>query len=82
MTLEAKLARIREAAATRIPPEDRAVMLRAVEDQRRSGVLERAARVGQKAPDFTLPDATNTPVRLGDLLARGPVVLSFYRGRW
>jgi hypothetical protein len=82
MTLEAKLAAIREAARTRIPPETRAIMEAAVEEQRRSGITERIARVGQPAPDFTLPDADGTPVRLGDLLAHGPVVLSFYRGRW
>lgn len=38
--------------------------------------------VGRLAPDFELPDAHGKPVRLGDLLARGPVVLSFYRGAW
>lgn len=82
MTLEARLATIREAAKTRIPPEARAVMERAVEDLRTSGAMRRVARIGQPAPDFTLPDATGGQVRLRDLLARGPVVLSFYRGRW
>lgn len=37
---------------------------------------------GQPAPLFELPDAHGTPVRLAELLARGPVVLSFYRGAW
>ena len=82
MTLEARLATIREAAKTRIPPEARAVMERAVADLRASGAMQRVARVGQPAPDFTLPDATGGQVRLRDPLARGPVVLSFYRGRW
>ena len=34
--------------------------------------------VGDKAPDFQLPDQTGTPVRLSDLTAKGPVVLFFY----
>ncbi|MEW5854135.1 MAG: peroxiredoxin [Myxococcota bacterium] len=34
--------------------------------------------VGDKAPDFTLPRQDGKPVRLYDLLARGPVVLYFY----
>jgi peroxiredoxin Q/BCP len=34
--------------------------------------------VGQRAPDFELPDQRGEQVRLGDLLARGPVVLYFY----
>ncbi|HYL22528.1 MAG TPA: peroxiredoxin [Gemmatimonadales bacterium] len=35
-------------------------------------------RVGDRAPDFTLPDQTGTPVRLRDLLGRTTVVLYFY----
>ena len=38
--------------------------------------------VGEPAPPFELPDANGTPVSLADRLARGPVVLSFYRGAW
>jgi peroxiredoxin len=38
--------------------------------------------VGERAPDFTLPNATGDPVQLAARLARGPVVLSFYRGEW
>lgn len=33
---------------------------------------------GDTAPDFTLPDASGTPVSLATELARGPVVLAFY----
>jgi len=38
--------------------------------------------IGATAPAFTLPDATGEPVALAALLARGPVVLAFYRGEW
>jgi len=37
---------------------------------------------GEPAPDFTLPNAGRQPIGLKELLAHGPVVLSFYRGRW
>jgi peroxiredoxin len=57
-------------------------MERSIEDVRASGILQRVARVGQAAPDFTLPNTIGTPVSLADLRGRGPVVLSFYRGRW
>ena len=82
MALQEKLDAIREMAKTRIPPEARAVMERSTDDLRASGIMSRVARVGQPAPDFTLPDAAGRPVSLKALLARGPVVLSFYRGRW
>ena len=35
-------------------------------------------RVGELAPDFTLPDQHGSPVRLGDLLGTKHVVLYFY----
>ena len=82
MALSERLDAIREAAKTRIPPEARAVMERSVADLRDSGIMDRVAKVGQRAPDFTLPDHSGKDVRLSALLARGPVVLSFYRGRW
>jgi cytochrome oxidase Cu insertion factor (SCO1/SenC/PrrC family) len=33
-------------------------------------------------PDFTLPDETGQRHHLAALLARGPVVIVFYRGFW
>ena len=39
-------------------------------------------KLGDVAPDFELPDATGTRVRLDDLLAQGNVIVSFYRGEW
>lgn len=43
---------------------------------------EQALREGALAPRFTLPNAAGHPVSLAALLARGPVVLTFYRGAW
>jgi peroxiredoxin Q/BCP len=37
-----------------------------------------ALKVGDKAPDFTLPDTEGNPVTLSGLLARGPVILAFF----
>jgi hypothetical protein len=82
MALQEKLDAIREMGKTRIPPEARAIMERSIDDLRASGIMSRVARVGEPAPDFTLPDAEGRLVSLKVLLARGPVVLSFYRGRW
>ncbi len=35
-------------------------------------------KIGDKAPDFTLPDTEGKPVTLSKLLERGPVILAFY----
>ncbi|HEY7527168.1 MAG TPA: redoxin domain-containing protein [Candidatus Limnocylindria bacterium] len=41
-----------------------------------------ALRVGERPPDFTLPDAAGRPVSLADYRGQKPVVLVFYRGYW
>jgi len=41
-----------------------------------------APRVGQKAPDFTLPDQNGRPVALADLISGKGALLIFYRGYW
>lgn len=47
-----------------------------------NAVLASSLKVGDHAPDFTLPDALGHPVALADALAKGPVALTFYRGEW
>ena len=44
--------------------------------------LARGLAVGERAPLFTLPDALGRPVTLAELLANGPVIVTFYRGEW
>lgn len=38
--------------------------------------------LGEKAPDFELPNAIGKAVSLADYLKLGPVILKFYRGEW
>ena len=45
-------------------------------------VGQSAPQVGDAMPDFVLPDEAGRLVRLEDLLAQGPVVVSFHRGHW
>jgi len=47
-----------------------------------SGMLERALKEGDTAPDFTLKNAVGEEVALADLVKSGPVVLTWYRGSW
>lgn len=47
-----------------------------------SGMLERALKKGDTAPEFTLRNATGAEVSLTSLLKDGPVVLTWYRGSW
>jgi hypothetical protein len=41
-----------------------------------------APRVGEKAPEFSLPDQNGKQTSLADLLSPNGAVLIFYRGHW
>jgi peroxiredoxin len=76
-----------EAAAYKAKVQERlgekfGVITRDLERIQAEGTIDAALKVGQPAPDFTLPDAFGNPVPVSALLARGPVVISFYRGEW
>ena len=47
-----------------------------------SGAAGRALKAGDRAPAFVLADPNGVVVSSADLLAKGPLVLSFYRGAW
>lgn len=82
MTLTEKLAATRAASAGRIPPDKAAIMHRATEDLRRSGILDRILKVGSAAPAFELANHDGRRIASAPLLARGPLVVSFFRGSW
>lgn len=82
MSLQARLDAFRAESATKRPPEVRETMARATAALVASGAVDHVLKVGDRAPDFTLSDGDGKPVALADLLARGPLVISFYRGVW
>jgi peroxiredoxin len=48
----------------------------------KQGVGTGGPQPGEAAPDFELPDQLGRTIKLSDLCAKGPVVVSFYRGGW
>ena len=63
-------------------PDVIATMHRATEELRSSGISERALKVGDAAPDFLLPDHTGEIFDSKAARAKGPLVVTFYRGVW
>jgi len=80
--LQDQLDEITANTRTLVQPERLAINERAVEDLFTTGIEQHILGVGAKAPDFALPDASGRIVRSSDLLALGPVILNFFRGRW
>lgn len=64
------------------PPAIVEALHRSVDELIESGASGRALKVGDVAPEFTLPDPDGHPVSSSALLASGPLVVTFYRGIW
>ena len=82
MSLEESLAKLREASAKRIPEEKRAILGGFVKDLKESGVVKNAIKVGESLPPFSLKNAYGNEVNSSDLLAKGNIVLTVFRGHW
>jgi peroxiredoxin len=82
MTLQQELEAFFAEFCNKVTPETVATMRQVGDGLRARGIVERALKAGDLAPDFILPNAPGAPVSLTALLASGPVVVSFYRGGW
>lgn len=71
-------ARTRELAR----PENLQIQERSVRELDASGAAANIFQPGAPAPDFELGDSDGKLVRSSDLLARGSLVVTFFRGRW
>src|SRR6201996_5048682 len=82
MTLQDKLDDITAQTRNLVQPERLEMGERAVAELFASGIEDKLLKPGDTAPEFALPDASGRIVRSADLLALGPVVINFFRGRW
>ncbi len=80
--LQDKLDEITSRTRGLVQPERLAIGENFVQELLNSGIEQKALKVGDKAPEFALKDSSGKMVRSSDLLALGPVVVKFFRGRW
>jgi peroxiredoxin len=66
----------------RLTPERQAAMERHIAHLTETAVGKNAMQIGDRAPDIVLPDATGQSFNVASLLAKGPVIVTFYRGGW
>ncbi|MBK6657313.1 MAG: hypothetical protein IPG43_03760 [Proteobacteria bacterium] len=82
MTLSAKLDEIRQGAMKKIPADKLAVMTQATADLRASGIVDNVIKIDAPLPAFTLTNMRGAQVSSAELLSRGALVLSVFRGHW
>ncbi len=82
MPLQDTLDAMRASFESKLPPEVVNTMHHATEELLQSGIMDRVSKVGDRAPQFSLPDQNGDMVGSSDLLSNGPLVVNFYRGVW
>lgn len=82
MTLHDTLQQIKAASRSKMPQEAASIIGRAAKQLEQSGIVHMALAKGENAPEFTLDDCRGGRLRSADLLADGPLILTFYRGPW
>jgi peroxiredoxin len=81
-TIRQQSAEFAAASATQLPPEVADVFAAEQRGWREQGVPDGSVAAGDVLENFTLPDATDAPVTLSEIVAEGPAVVVFYRGGW
>jgi len=69
-------------ATRKLHPSTAAIVDRLVARLKQHKAGEDAPKPGDLMPPFVLPDETGHLVRLKDLVAEGPAVVTFHRGHW
>lgn len=82
MKLTQILTEKKEKAIVNIPKEKYSVMSASTEKLKEQKLSEGALKVGAKLPPFALTDPNGNTVKSEDLLAKGKIILTFYRGGW
>jgi peroxiredoxin len=81
-SLSNQLAKYRAGWRERVPAERQVLMNRHVAHLEASGIARRAKQVGDDAPAIQLRDQNGNDFDVATLLAKGPVIVTFYRGGW
>ncbi|NES83937.1 MAG: AhpC/TSA family protein [Moorea sp. SIO2B7] len=82
MNLTQDLINLQNQLSAKQPEEVKKVMSKATADLIHSGIIEQTLKAGDRVPNFTLPNAVGQAIKLQELLKKGAVVISFYRGGW
>jgi peroxiredoxin len=81
-SLNAQLRAFKTSVFDRADAETARALIQAEAEYRADAASAHPLATGDRAPDFTLSDAEGAKHRLTEHLARGPVLLLFFRGGW
>lgn len=82
MSLKETLAAMKQESIATKPPELIGPLLEETDTLVKTGIADKAIKVGEVLPEFILPDVKGRMVSSKEFLKKGPLAISFYRGIW
>ncbi|MEI8669503.1 peroxiredoxin-like family protein [Pseudoalteromonas sp. B131b] len=82
MSLKAQIDAYNVQKEAKLPADVLALMNTTNEELIAQHIKDNALQIGQKVENFSLANHKGENVELADLLKKGPVIISFYRGGW
>ena len=77
-----KLKQINARVENNLAPQFLTIMHNATRNLQQSGIGSRVLKKGMPAPDFDLANQDNTVIHASEILKKGPMAITFYRGFW
>lgn len=80
--LKQQIEELNENLAKQLPVEVLEMFGKSIQDLKSSEIEENSIAIGERFPDFNLPNTTNETIELKELLQKGKVIVAFFRGNW
>ncbi len=82
MSLKSILEETAAASAKKFPPEAIEVIMKSAAELDAQGIGDDAIKTGDQLPEASLTNANGELISMSSLLAKGPLLINFYRGGW
>jgi peroxiredoxin len=80
--LAQQIEELNENLTKQLPTEVLEIFSKSIEELRAQGIEESSIEIGERFPDFSLPNTNDETIELKELLKNGKVIVAFFRGSW
>jgi len=82
LNLKKEIEKLKEELSSKTIEESKKIMREAADNLLDLKIQENALKVGEQLPEFELKNAVGKNINIYEILSKGPLVISFYRGSW
>lgn len=80
--LAKQIEQLNQELSSQLPQEIMEAFGKSIDDLKTKGIDKKSIQIGDKMPEFSLPNAVGNRISSGEILRNGKIILAFYRGSW